>query len=304
VGRIEPSFELPVDEELVAQPLLGHEPEPEPESEPEPEHPDETAPVADAAMPSRPAPWARSLETEIPPAALPLRASAGADPLPHPALGELAQSGSRAAPKSARAKAVEARNRRSKMTPTRIEAPKLRVPAEPDEPEFVKRSRRQEESGRTVRILMAAGAVILLLVLAAQALLYFRNELAVRHPGMRPLLSSLCAITGCRVGLPAQAENLVIDDGELATLGPDTYSLNTQLRNQGNLPLAWPSIELELTDANNKPVLRRVFGPADYLPPGTQAAAGFGAHAEQPVRLNFALADLKPSGYHTFVFYP
>jgi predicted Zn finger-like uncharacterized protein len=295
-GRIEPSFDLPVDEELVAQPLPGHEPEPEPE--PEPGYPDQTAPVADAAAPSRPAPWARSLETEIPPAALPLRASAGADPLPHPGVGDLPP------PRSARAKAVEARNRRSKMTPTRIEAPKLRVPAEPDEPEFVKRSRRQEESGRTVRILMAAGAVILLLVLAGQALLYFRNELAVRHPGMRPLLSSLCAITGCRVGLPAQAENLVIDDGELATLGPDTYSLNTQLRNQGNLALAWPSIELELTDANNKPVLRRVFGPADYLPPGAQVAAGFGAHAEQPVRLNFALADLKPSGYHTFVFYP
>jgi predicted Zn finger-like uncharacterized protein len=295
-GRVEPSFDLPVDEELVAQPLPGHEPEPEPE----PEHPDQTAPIADAVAPSRPAPWAKSLETEIPSAALPLRASAGADPLPHPGIGELPP----LKPKSARTKALDARNRRSKMTPTRIEAPKLRVPAEPDEPEFVKRSRRQEESGRTVRILMAAGAVILLLVLAGQALLYFRNELAVRHPGMRPLLSGLCAITGCRVGLPAQAENLVIDDGELATLGPDTYSLNTQLRNQGNLALAWPSIELELTDANNKPVLRRVFGPADYLPPGAQVAAGFGAHAEQPVRLNFALADLKPSGYHTFVFYP
>jgi predicted Zn finger-like uncharacterized protein len=297
-GRIEPSFGLPVDEELVAQPLPDRETDPEPE--PEPEDPDEPAAVADAATPSRPAPWARSLETEIPSAALPLRASAGADPLPH----EPPQPGSNAAPRSARAKAVEARNRRSKMTPTRIDAPKLRVPAEPDEPEFVKRSRRQEESGRTVRILMAAGAVILLLVLAVQALLYFRNELAVRHPGMRPLLSSLCAVTGCRVDLPAQAENLVIDDGELTTLGPGTYSLNTQLRNQGNLALAWPSIELELTDANNKPVLRRVFGPADYLPPGTAAAAGFGAHAEQPVRLNFALADLKPSGYHTFVFYP
>jgi hypothetical protein len=297
-GRIEPSFDLPVDEELVAQPLPDHEPEPAPE------HPAEAAQPADSATPSRPAPWARSLETDIPPAALPLRASAGADPLPHPGHAGLPQFAPNATSKSARAKAVEARARRSKMTPTRIETPKLRVPAEPDEPEFVKRSRRQEQSGRTVRILMGAGAAVLLLVLAAQLLIYFRNELAARHPAMRPLLSGLCAVTGCRVGLPAQAENLVIDDGELATLGPDTYSLTTQLRNQGSLALAWPSIELELTDANNKPVLRRVFGPADYLPPGAPVAAGFGAHAEQPVRLNFALADLKPSGYHTFVFYP
>lgn len=297
-GRIEPSFDLPVDEELVAQPLPGHEPEPEPGHAAETDH--AAAAEAPAAAPSQPAPLGRSLQTDIPPSALPLRASAdiGA-PLHPPHIGA-----PQAAARSARAKTAEARARRSKMTPTRIEPPRLRMPAESDEPEFVKRSRRQEQSGRLVRILMGAGAAILLLLLAAQLLLTFRNELAVRQPGMRPLLSGLCSVAGCRVGLPAQAENLVIDEGELATLGPDTYSLNTQLRNQGNLALAWPSIELELTDANNKPVLRRVFGPADYLPPGTPVAAGFGAHAEQPVRLNFALADLKPSGYHTFVFYP
>lgn len=306
-GRIEPHFDLPVDEALVAQPLPGHEAEPEPEPEPEPdagpaaESAADTEPpagAADAAPPSRPAPWARSLDTDIPSAALPLRASVDGDA--HPYRGDMPQP----APRSARAKAVEARTRRSKMTPTRIEPPKLRVPAEPDEPEFVKRSRRQEQSGRTVRVLMAAGVVVLLLVLAAQLLLNFRNELAVRYPGARPVLASACGLVGCHVGLPAQADNLVIDDGELSTLGPDTYSLNTQLRNQGGIALAWPSIELELTDANNRPVLRRVFGPADYLPAGTPIAAGFGAHTEQPVRLNFALAELKPSGYHTFVFYP
>jgi hypothetical protein len=67
---------------------------------------------------------------------------------------------------------------------------------------------------------------------------------------------------------------------------------------------AWPSIQLELTDANDKPVLRRVFGPADYLPQGVSAAAGFAARSEQPVRLNFALTDLKPSGYHIIVSIP
>ena len=63
-------------------------------------------------------------------------------------------------------------------------------------------------------------------------------------------------------------------------------------------------IQLELTDANDKPLLRRVFGPAEYLPQGVTAAAGFAGHAEQPVRLNFALTGLKPSGYHMIVFYP
>jgi predicted Zn finger-like uncharacterized protein len=279
--RIEPSFELPVDEELVARPLPGddhlyHDEAPA------------AAPIA-ASAPAAP--------DDIPPAALPLRASAaGIDSLtPPPA----------PAAKSARAKAIEARTRRSRLTPTRIDAPKLRVPAslDPDEPEFVKRSRKQERSGRTRRPLMIAGAVVLALLLLAQLVLDFRNVLAARYPGARPLLGSACAVLGCRVGLPAQVENLVIETGELTTLGADSYSLNTLLRNQGSLAQAWPSIQLELTDANDKPLLRRVFGPADYLPKGVQVAAGFAARSEQPVRLNFALTDLKPSGYHMIVFY-
>jgi hypothetical protein len=178
------------------------------------------------------------------------------------------------------------------------------VSVEADEPEFVKRSRKQEQSGRTRQLLMAGGAVVLGLLLLAQVVLNFRNVLAARYPGARPVLAAGCAVLGCRIGLPAQIENLSIETGELTTLGVDTYSLNTLLRNQGSLVQAWPSIQLELTDANDKPVLRRVFGPADYLPQGVSAAGGFAARSEQPVRLNFALAELKPSGYHIAVFYP
>jgi len=279
-GRIEPSFDLPVDEELVAQPLPGHDPDPVPAPQPPSEAPQDVA--------------APAAQGEAVPTALPLRASSGAGfPEAAPA----------AAPKSARAKAAEAKARRSRLTPTRIEAPKLRVP-ETDEPEFVKRSRKQEQSGRTRRIVMAIGALVLLLVLAAQVVLNFRNVLAARYPGARPALGAACALLGCRVELPTQIDNLAIENGELSTLGPDTYSLNTLLRNQGSLVQAWPSIELELTDANDKPVLRRVFAPAEYLPQGTSAAAGFGARSEQPIKLHFALAELKPSSYHIFIFYP
>jgi predicted Zn finger-like uncharacterized protein len=307
-SRIEPSFSLPVDEEIVAQPLPDFEPEPEPEPAPEPEPEPEPEPAVSVPLPistaepgMRPAAAAAD---DIPPAALPLRASAASEPsTPAPAPAMIPPV------KPARSKAArtsEARARRSKLTPTKIEPPKLRLPAEgdADEPEFVKRSRRQERMGRTRRVLMALGAVVLLLALLAQAVLGFRNVLAAQHPAMKPVLQAACVVLGCRVELPAQVENLVIETGELTTLGPSTYALNTLLRNQGNLVLAWPSIELELTDANDKPVLRRVLAPADYLPRGTPAANGFGPHSEQPVTLHFTLAGLQPSGYHTFVFYP
>ena len=206
-------------------------------------------------------------------------------------------------PKTPRARAAESRARRSKLTPTKIEPPKLRVP-ESDEPEFVRRSRQRAQSGKAVRIAMAAGSALLLLALATQAAYSFRDTLAARYPGMRPALTSLCGVLGCRVGLPANIEKLVIETGELTTLGGNAYSYTTLLRNEGALVQAWPSIELTLSSADDKPLVRRVFGPKDYLPASVPQAAGIAARAEQPVRLHFRLEGVEPSGYHIAVFYP
>ena len=200
--------------------------------------------------------------------------------------------------------AAEARAaRRSKLTPTKIEAPKLRVP-EPDEPEFVRRGRQRERSGKTMRIAMAAGSLLLLLVLAAQLVRTFGSALAARYPDMRPSLVTVCATLGCRIELPAQIDKLVIDTGELTTLGGNAYTFSTQLRNQGDAIQSWPSIELTLLDADDKPLVRRVFGPRDYLPAGPLLASGFPAHAEQAVKLHFRVEEPAPSGYHVAVFYP
>ncbi|WP_137174834.1 DUF3426 domain-containing protein [Massilia sp. HP4] len=269
-----------VDEEIVAAPPPddGHdEPGPEPEPEPAVRQPAHDAPP------------------------LLLRESAGGSPpVVSPAL-PLPQ-------KSPRTRAAEARSRRSKLTPTRIEeTPKLRVP-EIDEPEFVRRGRQREQSGKTVRIAMIAGSVLLLLALVLQSMVSFRDVLAARYPALRPALASTCAMFGCTVSLPARPDALAIETGELITLGGNAYTLSTVLRNGGDLALAWPSIELTLNDADDKPLVRRVFGPRDYAPQLANASdshfAGFGARAEQPVKIHFRLEGLEPSGYHIAVFYP
>jgi len=281
-----PAAELRIDEELVAAPAPDHYYEPEP--------------ALAAAAPSAPlapsTPAAAKSAPPVPP--LLLRESGPATftmPLP--------PSAPQVAPRTPRTKAAEARARRSKLTPTKIEAPKLRVP-EPDEPEFVRRGRQRERSGRALRIAMVVGSLLLLVLAAAQAVRSFHNPLAARYPGLKPTLVSLCGVLGCRVELPAQIEQLVIDTGELTTLGGNAYTFSTQLRNQGDATQAWPSIELTLSDVDDKPLVRRVFGPRDYLPAGPLLAAGFAAHAEQPIKLHFRVEEPAPSGYHIAVFYP
>ncbi|MEX5745046.1 zinc-ribbon and DUF3426 domain-containing protein [Massilia sp. X63] len=276
-----PAAELQVDEELVAAPAPRHYYEPE-----EPA----TAPAAASAPSARAAASAPPLLLrESGPATVTIPVAPSAPPV---------------APRPPRTKAAEARAaRRSKLTPTKIEPPKLRVP-EPDEPEFVRRGRQRERSGKAMRIAMIAGSLLLLLVLAAQLVRTFGSALAARYPDMRPSLVTVCATLGCRIELPAQIDKLVIDTGELTTLGGNAYTFSTQLRNQGDAVQSWPSIELTLLDADDKPLVRRVFGPRDYLPAGTLLASGFPAHAEQAVKLHFRVEEPAPSGYHVAVFYP
>lgn len=278
--------DLQVDEELVAAAAPHHD-----------ETPEQAATVPAPAPAAASAPPSAKAGTAVPP--LLLRESGPATvTMPAP------PSAPPVAPRSPRAKAAEARAaRKSKLTPTKIEPPKLRVP-EPDEPEFVRRGRQRERSGKAVRIATIAGSVLLLLVLAAQVAMHFGTPLAARYPVLKPALVSLCGLLGCRIGLPAQIDQLVIDTGELTTLGGNAYTFTTQLRNQGEAVQAWPSIELTLSDAEDRPLVRRVFGPRDYLPAGPLLDAGFGAHAEQPVKLHFRVEEPAPSGYHIAVFYP
>jgi hypothetical protein len=121
---------------------------------------------------------------------------------------------------------------------------------------------------------------------------------------LKPALVAACGAIGCKVTLPAQPDALAIETGELQTVGANTYAFSTTLKNGSGLAQAWPSIELALTDANDKPVLRRVITPADYLPAGADQARGFPPHSEQPVKLYFELSQIKASGYHIAVFYP
>jgi hypothetical protein len=151
---------------------------------------------------------------------------------------------------------------------------------------------------------MGAASALLLLALAAQAVTTFRNVLAARYPDLKPVLAATCAVFGCKVELPAQIDMLSVETGELQSLGANIFSYTTLLRNQGSLVQAWPHIELALTDANDKPVVRRVFAPAEYLPAGVAAAKGFAARSEQAVKLSFELNQLKASGYHIAIFYP
>jgi hypothetical protein len=175
---------------------------------------------------------------------------------------------------------------------------------ETDIPGFVQQARRRERMGRTMRIIMTVGSILLTGVLLLQGMTTYRNQLAAQVPQLKPVLVAACATLGCSIDLPAQIDMLSVEQGELQSLSETTFSYATVLRNQSGSAQAWPSIELVLNDGADRPVLRRVLAPSDYVASAPLLASGFAARSEQPVRLHFSLAGVKASGYHIAIFYP
>ncbi|MFC7299175.1 DUF3426 domain-containing protein [Herminiimonas aquatilis] len=174
-----------------------------------------------------------------------------------------------------------------------------------DEPAFVKRGRRQQRLGKKLAIALGITCFILLIAALTQGTYLFRNQIAGAFPQAKPFLTQLCDVIACRIELPAQINAVSIESSELQTLAEnkESFVLTTLLRNYSETLQAWPHIELTLNDANEKPLLRRVFKPTDFLS-AEEIRAGFAASSEHTVKLSFELAQIKASGYRVYLFYP
>ncbi|WP_256078187.1 DUF3426 domain-containing protein [Massilia sp. YIM B04103] len=176
--------------------------------------------------------------------------------------------------------------------------------AQQDEPDFIKRDRRRQQLGKAARVVMACALPLLLGGLLLQGLTTFRNSLAASVPELKPALVALCASVGCKVDYPTQIDALSVEQGELQAMTDSTFSYATVLRNQSRTTQAWPHLELILNDSADKPLLRRVFAPREYLATPAEVDKGFTPRSEQTVKLYFELRQLKASGYHIAIFYP
>jgi hypothetical protein len=174
------------------------------------------------------------------------------------------------------------------------------------EPDFVVRARRRQRLARSSRIGLAAGSVVLALLLAFQLLYHFRVQLAAHSSAAATILAAACRLAGCTVGLPTHIDMVTIESSELQALpgSTDSFTLLALLRNRSATRQQWPHIELTLNDAGEAAVARRVIAPRDYLPAGQDPQQGFAPNSEQSARLVFSLAQSKAAGFRVYLFYP
>lgn len=167
----------------------------------------------------------------------------------------------------------------------------------------------EEAAPRRSIWLWSLAALLAISLLAAQAAYRYRAELAALVPQARVPLEAACEHLGCDVPLPRWPELMAIEGSDLQAepRREGVIVLNALLRNRARFAQAYPALELTLTDEADRPVLRRVFGPGDYLE-GERArelmARGIPAGGEASLRMYLDPNHTGATGYRLYLFYP
>lgn len=148
--------------------------------------------------------------------------------------------------------------------------------------------------------LWAVGAALLVFALAGQAAYYYRADLAVHYPVLKPYLVKLCDALQCKVLPPQRPRLIAIEASDLQVTDParpGLIQLTATLRNHAGHDLGYPALDLVLTNTKEHTLARRVFLPKEYLERGEDVASGLPANAEITVRLDLDTGDLSPAGF-------
>jgi len=181
--------------------------------------------------------------------------------------------------------------------------------AEPDDrppPSFVRQADRAARWRRPrLRLALGVGAGVAALVLGAQVVFTYRDLAAARWPELRPALEQACAALNCELGAVRAIGGLAVQSSGLARVeASDLYRLSVTLRNQSDIDLATPAIDLSLTDTQGRLVSRRVLRLAElgHLP--DSLAAGREVVLQTTLQVAATEATGPVAGYTIELFYP
>jgi hypothetical protein len=138
-----------------------------------------------------------------------------------------------------------------------------------------------------------------------QALIGWRDTLAVHMPALAPLLGALIRPLGLRIAPPRDLTAMTIESFDLQTADtPNVLNLHAVLRNHAQHVVGFPAMEVTLTDAMGRLLVRKVLPVEVYLRQDPMAAAGLAAGAERPIKLALEHDGLQPAGFSVALFYP
>jgi predicted Zn finger-like uncharacterized protein len=179
-------------------------------------------------------------------------------------------------------------------------------PSPGDAPSFVVSADRAAR-WRTPR--MRAGLLVMaalgLLGLAGQVGYEYRDLVAARYPGARPMMEGACAALGCRVDAARSIEGLSVESSGLVRVEKSSlYRLQVALRNRAGIDLAVPALDVTLTDTQGRVISRKVLKLADLGTTQATIQAGQELGVQATLQAQGEAAAQPFAGYTIELFYP
>jgi len=146
--------------------------------------------------------------------------------------------------------------------------------------------------------------VLLVVALGGQWVYQDHDRLAASRPQWRLGLEVLCQAMHCSIEPLQQIESIAIDAAAFKQVAPGRYRLSFTIKNNANFMLAWPSIELSLTDGQDRVVVRRVLSSQEIAATADHLAANAEWPAVVDLRLRTDVSVPAVVGYRLLAFYP
>jgi predicted Zn finger-like uncharacterized protein len=182
------------------------------------------------------------------------------------------------------------------------------TPTVADAPPLDRFGPRATASARGRTIAYVAAIIALLLLMAAQTAYHFRDSIVTFWPVTRQAFERVCDVAGCAIRplrdaamsyLSIESSDLQADQAHRGLL-----ILTATVRNRASWPLAYPYLELTLTDAQDRIVVRRALTPADYAGGTADVAHGIAGNGEISLKVFIDASATTQAGYRLYMFYP
>ena len=139
-----------------------------------------------------------------------------------------------------------------------------------------------------------------------------RNHIATANPALTTTFESLCQVIGCKIEPFKNIDAFKIDSSSFqkspqtsADVTPgENFALKLAIKNNTELAVAMPAVELTLTDTNDKPVLRRVLLAKDLGFNANTLSANSDWNGASALAVTTSSSTAPITGYRVLLFYP
>lgn len=155
---------------------------------------------------------------------------------------------------------------------------------------------------RRQRLALSALALLLLMTLVLQVALHQRDLWSARWPFIGSVLHAVCKPLGCRIQAPEMLSDISVLASGFDQQENGEFVFSIQLQHRQTHAVATPALELTLTDAQLRAVVRKILLP-EQLGLGLALPPGDGISVESRFTLDPELHG-HVQGFRVELFYP